>query len=228
MMLTREQVRDLDHRAIHELGMPGLILMENAGRGVADLLVRLGVHGRVAICCGKGNNGGDGFVAARHLDILNVPVRVLLFVPPEELRDDAATNYHIIAQAGLPITVYAGEAWDRKALKLDLTTSEWIVDALFGTGLVGPVRPPFDEIIGLINNSSARVLAVDIPSGLNCNTGEPMGATIRAERTATLVAMKKGFTAAAAQPWLGTVHVVDIGLPPAFLAGLNGNAPAGK
>jgi NAD(P)H-hydrate epimerase len=226
-MLTREQVREVDRRAIEELGMPGLILMENAGRGVAELLIRLGVHGRVAICCGKGNNGGDGFVAARHLDMLHAPVRVLLFARPEELTGDAATNYHIIARAGLPITVYAGSTWDREALKLDLTTSEWIVDALFGTGLVGPVRPPFDEIIQSINRAAARILAVDIPSGLNCDTGEPMGTTIRAERTATLVALKKGFAMPAAQPWLGKVHLIDIGLPRAFLERVITRSPAG-
>jgi NAD(P)H-hydrate epimerase len=219
MILTREQVRDLDRRAIEELGMPGIVLMENAGRSVAELLVRLGVHGWVVICCGKGNNGGDGFVAARHLDNLNVAVRVLLFARPEELTGDAAVNYHIISRAGLPITIYAGADWDRQALRLDLTTSEWIVDALFGTGLVGPVRAPFDEIIESINRASARVLAIDIPSGLNCDTGDPMGATIRAERTATLVAMKKGFTAPAAQPWLGKLHVIDIGLPRTILQG---------
>src|ERR671922_618219 len=97
--LSRAEVRELDRRAIEEYGVPGVVLMENAGRGVAELLLSLGVHGPVAVCCGKGNNGGDGFVIARHLDNRNVPVRVLLFARPEELTGDAAVNYRIIARS---------------------------------------------------------------------------------------------------------------------------------
>src|SRR5262249_52469379 len=88
MDLSRDQVREVDRRAIDEFGVPGVVLMENAGRGTAELLRALGVHGRVAVCCGKGNNGGDGFVIARHLDNAGVPVRVLLFARPEELTGD--------------------------------------------------------------------------------------------------------------------------------------------
>src|SRR5881409_833004 len=105
--LSRDEVRELDRRAISEFGMPGVVLMENAGRGAAELLVSLGIHGRVLICCGKGNNGGDGFVIARHLGNRGVPVRLGLFCRPEELSGDAATNYRIIAKAGLPVEVHA-------------------------------------------------------------------------------------------------------------------------
>src|SRR5262249_12127900 len=152
MYLTREEVRALDRRAIEEFGVPGVVLMENAGRGAAELLLALGAHGPVIICCGKGNNGGDGFVIARHLDNHAIPVRVLLFAHPGGLRGDAAIHYGVIAKSGLPMTVH-GDAIDETVLRLELDAAEWIVDALFGTGLTGPLRAPFDQIVAAINAS---------------------------------------------------------------------------
>src|SRR5438045_1548148 len=142
MSLTREQAREVDRRAIEEFGIPGVVLMENAGRGAAELLRSLGVHSRVVICCGKGNNGGDGFVIARHLANHGVAVHVLLFVAPDGLTGDAAVNYRIVAAMGLPLAVHAGPALDLGAVRRELADAEWVVDALFGTGLSGPVRPP--------------------------------------------------------------------------------------
>ena len=211
--LSREQARELDRRAIEDLGVPSLVLMENAGRGTAELLLRLGVHGRVAVCCGKGNNGGDGFVIARHLDIQGTAVKVLLFGRPEDLSPDAAVNYHILERAGLPLRVFADHELDAAAVRQELGSVEWVVDALFGTGLRGPVRAPYDQVITAINDSLARVLAVDIPSGLDCNTGQPLGPTVRARHTATFMALKKGYVNPAAREWLGQVHVLDIGAP---------------
>lgn len=213
LVLTREEVRAIDRRAIDEYGVPGVILMENAGRGAAELLLSLGIRGPVVICCGKGNNGGDGFVIARHLDNCRVAVRVLLFARPEELTGDAAINYGIIHRAGLDIKVCVDHSLDAEFLRQELAGAEWIVDALFGTGLSGAVRPPFDRVIAAINASGAKVLAVDIPSGLDCDTGQPLGPTVRAHHTATFVARKKGFSEATAQAWLGEVHIVDIGVP---------------
>ena len=211
--LTREQVRALDRRAIDEFGVPGIVLMENAGRGAAEVLTRLGIHGRVVICCGKGNNGGDGFVIARHLAIHEVAVRILLFCAPEELSGDAAINQRIAAKLKLPLEVYAGPSPDLKAVERELAAAEWVVDARFGTGLSGAVRPPLDRVIEAINARAARVLAVDIPSGLDCDTGRPLGATVRAEHTVTFAAQKVGFANPEARAWLGQVHLVDIGVP---------------
>jgi NAD(P)H-hydrate epimerase len=213
MFLSREEVRALDRRAIQEFGVPGVVLMENAGRGAAELLVSLGIKGTVVVCCGKGNNGGDGFVIARHLDNRGISVRVLLFSRPEDLTGDAAINYQIIARAGLPIAIHAATSLDDRAVQTELAAADWVVDALFGTGLAGPVRKPFDQIIAAINESPARILAVDIPSGLDCDTGEPLGPTVKAHHTATFVAMKKGFANTEAKRWLGQVHVIDIGVP---------------
>jgi NAD(P)H-hydrate epimerase len=216
MFLSRDEVRAVDHRAIADYGVPGVVLMENAGRGAAELLLSLGVRGPVTICAGKGNNGGDGFVIARHLDIHQVPVRVLVFARPEELSGDAAINFGIIQKSGLPLAFFGPDVTEA-ALQRELAATEWVVDALFGTGLTGAVRPPFDWVIASINASAARVLAVDIPSGLDCDTGLPMGPTIRAEHTVTFVAAKKGFAEPAAREWLGQVHVVGIGAPRAAL-----------
>jgi NAD(P)H-hydrate epimerase len=213
MFLSRQQVREVDRLAIEEFGVPGVVLMENAGRGAAEVLRAQGLHGPVVLCCGKGNNGGDGFVIARHLDNWKVPIRVLLFARPEDLTGDALVNYHIIRQAGLALTVHTEQPVDMEAVERELSGAEWIVDALFGTGLSGALRSPFEEIVKAINAGSARVLAVDIPSGLDCDTGKPLGTAVRAHHTVTFGALKKGFADPAAAQWLGQVHVVDIGAP---------------
>jgi NAD(P)H-hydrate epimerase len=213
VFLSRDEVRALDRRAADEYGLPGIVLMENAGRGAAELLVSLGIHGRVVICCGRGNNGGDGFVIARYLDNRRIPVRVLLFTRPEELTGDAAANYHVIARAGLPVIVRADDPVREDAVRQELAVCEWVVDALLGTGLSSPVRPPLDRAIGLINDGGKKVLAVDLPSGLDCDTGAPLGVAVRAQRTATMAAWKKGFANPAAKQWTGQVHLIDIGVP---------------
>jgi NAD(P)H-hydrate epimerase len=213
MFLTRDEARALDRKAIEEWGVPGVVLMENAGRGMAELLRALGVEGLVVVCCGRGNNGGDGFVIARHLDNAGVRVRVLLFARPEDLAGDAAVNYRILTRAGLPLEVYPGAEVDEGKIRGELAAADWVVDALFGSGLRGPVRPPLDRVIAAINASGARVLAVDIPSGLDSDTGMPQGPTVRAHHTATVAALKKGFLEESARPWLGQVHVIDMGVP---------------
>jgi NAD(P)H-hydrate epimerase len=208
-MLTRAQVREIDRRAIEEFGVPGVVLMENAGRGATEVLLSLGVKGPVVICCGKGNNGGDGFVIARHLDNHGIAVQVLLFAKPEELVGDAAINYRVIERSGLTIDIWP----DSLQLQASLNSADWIVDALFGTGLSGLVREPFHHVITTINASGKPVLAVDIPSGLDCDCGQPLGVAIRAAHTVTFVGQKVGFARSDAREYLGMVHVADIGAP---------------
>jgi NAD(P)H-hydrate epimerase len=210
--LTRAQTRAFDQRAIEHFGIPALVLMENAGRATVDVMQSLGVRGPVVICCGKGNNGGDGLVIARHLANRAIPVKVLLFARPEELSADAAAQWRIVRQLQLPAEVWSEAALDEGCLTRGLAQAEWIVDAMFGTGLTGPMRPPFDRIATCINAGAARILAVDIPSGLDADTGLAMGPTVRAEHTVTFVAPKVGFANPAAEAWLGRVHVADIGL----------------
>jgi NAD(P)H-hydrate epimerase len=242
--LTRDQVRELDRRAIQEYGVPGVVLMENAGRGAAELLMRLNPERRLTtVSCGKGNNAGDGFVIARHLDLHGWPVAVILQAHPDQLSGDAAVNYRIIAESRLPILDLSQDTGRSDGLqppwtpeRLERRVAEvtqfnqalssapkmpgWIVDALFGTGLSGPIRGPLAAAVEGMNMGAAagfKVFAVDIPSGLDCDTGRPLGPTVRAHHTATFVAPKAGFAAPEAREWLGEVHVLHIGAPRALL-----------
>lgn len=211
--LSRAEVREVDRRAIEVYGMTGLVLMENAGRGCVEMLLSLGCRGPVAIVGGKGNNAGDGFVIARHLDICGVATKVLLLAPPAELRGDAAANYAIIAKSGLAIVDLSAQSVLGERLSSEVTGAEWIVDALLGTGASGPPRQPYADAIRAMNGHHARKLAVDLPSGLDCDTGIPAEPTFRADHTCTFVAPKLGFANPRAAPHLGQVHVVGIGVP---------------
>ncbi|HEY0982515.1 NAD(P)H-hydrate epimerase [Schlesneria sp.] len=209
--LTRNQVREVDRIAIEEYGLPGLVLMENAGRNAAEHLINLGISGRITICCGKGNNGGDGFVIARHLENRGFAVKVLLCAPASTATGDAAVNLKVLQVAGTPIKSPPLD-WDQ-----ELAGSDWIIDALLGTGTAGTIREPFVSCINAINRSNCRVYAVDLPSGLDCDTGEPLGVCIRADHTATFVAPKIGFSRSGAANWVGQVQVIDIGVPRTLL-----------
>jgi NAD(P)H-hydrate epimerase len=215
--LNRQQSREIDRRAIEEYGIPGLVLMENAGRGCVDVLERLGIDGPVVILCGKGNNAGDGFVIARHLEIRGHACRVVLFCSPGELRGDAAANFAILQRTSVPILDSSKRA-GASPPSAELADADWIVDALLGTGAVGEPRPPFDSAIDWMNSQAAKKLAVDLPSGLDCDMGLPAAHTVRADHSCTFAAMKIGFTRREAKPFTGTIHVCDIGVPPRLLA----------
>jgi NAD(P)H-hydrate epimerase len=211
------QSRRLDELAISRLGFPGILLMENAGRGVADLVCRQGLAGPVVVCCGKGNNGGDGFVAARHLALRGYSVRTLHFAPPESLAGDASVNLAIALQCGLRPQSCDGYNWE-PALEDALRGAGCIVDALLGTGARGEPAAPLDSIIDRLNAQGIPIVAVDLPSGLDCDTGAAAAHTIRAVYTCTLAASKVGFSAPGARHWTGEVHVTDIGVPVDVLA----------
>jgi NAD(P)H-hydrate epimerase len=208
--LSRDDVREFDRWAAAEAGLPTRVLMESAGRGAAEILLRLGVHGPVLVCAGKGNNGGDGLVLARWLRRWNIDVSVRLFADTAELKGDVTANWTAMLAAEVP--VQSGLPLVEAKLRAELDRAEWIVDALFGIGLDAPARVPFDRIISLMNGSSAKIFALDIPSGLDADTGEPLGPTIRAKHTATMAAAKKGFANPAAATYTGRVHVVDLGI----------------
>lgn len=210
LVLRRDQVRHIDRLAIEDYGIPGIVLMENAGRGVADTLCRLGIDGPVVVCCGKGNNAGDGLVLARHLDLRQFPVRVDLWCDPKKLTGDAATNYQILSRTDVPIRVAATESGvtDEKLLEAD-----WIVDALLGTGATGAPRPPLGAVLRRLNSRKAKRLAIDVPSGVDCDTGAVAGAAFRADHTCTFVAAKPGLLVPPGRDYAGRVHVLDIGAP---------------
>jgi NAD(P)H-hydrate epimerase len=213
--LSRAEVRSIDATAADELGLPTLVLMENAGRGAAERLrARLAPGSRVTIACGPGNNGGDGGVVARHLDAWGYPVRVVWSVAPDRLRGDAATQHAILSKSGIDQASITGPA-DLDHLWHD---SVWIVDALLGTGLTRPVEGLLLDLIGSLNRSGLPILALDLPSGLDADSGLPLGDAVRATFTTTFVAPKLGFSAPGASAYTGVVEVVEIGVPRCVLA----------
>jgi len=213
--LSRAQSRQIDEIANEKYLIPGIILMENAGRGCAELLAKQ-APSSVLICCGPGNNGGDGYVIARHLNLLGIPVEVALLCPKDRIRGDAKINFDILSTSDIPIHE-PNETNPTAGLSEFLGQADWIVDSLLGTGVTSPPRAPIATAIRLMNASGKKILAVDIPSGLNCDTGEPNEPTIQSDITATFVTPKIGYSIEAAKQCLGQVEIIDIGTPTALL-----------
>jgi NAD(P)H-hydrate epimerase len=217
--LSRSEVREVDRRAIDEYGLPGVVLMENAGRGCAERLLdssSLCEGSLVVACCGKGNNGGDGFVITRHLENRGIRVEVVLACDPSELRGDAAVHFKVIDRAGVPVTIATTpDGWDNAAPRIG--ESAWIVDSLLGTGFEGTPREPIATAIRVMNRSGRPILAVDVPSGLDADSGTAAGECIRAARTMTFVAAKRGFEVVDCRELTGPVEVIGIGVPKQLL-----------
>jgi len=212
--LTRDQIRAVDRCAIEQIGVRGVVLMENAGRQVADAVADLlgGAAGRsVAVVAGAGNNGGDGFVLARHLALRGAAVTTYVVAPEEKLTRDAATNLAVLRKLGHDVRVLGGE--QIASLSDALGGADVVVDAVGGTGIRGGLRGDAAVAVEQINAAGRRVVAVDIPTGLDCDTGEAVGPVVRAARTVTFVARKKGFDAPGAAAYTGEVLVADIGVP---------------
>jgi len=218
--LTRDEVRGIDARAADEFGMNTLVLMENAGRGAADLFRDLSFEGegaappRVLILCGPGNNGGDGGVVARHLDSWGYDVRVVWFADPARLRGDAAAQWGILDRSGIDQAHWHDETPDTPD-RLDrlIAGADWVIDALLGTGLTRPVEGLLRLVIEAVNRSGKPVLSLDLPSGLDADQGVPLGVAVRARVTATFVAPKLGFGNPDALAHTGGCLVVGIGVP---------------
>ena len=214
-VMTRAELREVDRRSIEEFGLPGLVLMENAGRNAAGLLRDLGIGGRVVLCCGKGNNAGDGFVIARHLENAGIDVRVLLTTLSNDIRGDAAVELNMLRRAGTPVVEAPPEiatAWPDEFAQAD-----WIVDALLGTGTRLPIQEPFVSAIAAINAAGRKVFAIDLPSGLDCDTGAGRDDCVRATHTASFVARKPCFDHPRVRAITGPIHVLDIGVPRSLL-----------
>lgn len=209
--LTRAQVRLVDRIATERYGMLGLVLMENAGRNAAAIILdAIGATAkRVVVLCGTGNNGGDGFVIARHLANAGVDVLIGLAGERDRLSPDAAANARVCEVMGI-LTV--------EASTVEIRPTDLVVDALLGTGFTGKVRSPVAELIARVNAADkVAVHAIDVPSGLDCDTGMASNATILADVTITFVADKVGFHRAEARRHVGRVRVADIGVPSAIV-----------
>lgn len=226
--LTCRQIREIDVLAIEHVGMPGVVLMENAGRGTAEFIYdRLldPAADRVLVLCGPGNNGGDGFVVARHLHNAGVKVDVVLAAPPDKCRDDAATNLKILERMGLPF-IRAFEPHGLETAREAAEEADVIVDALLGTGSSGAPRNTMAMLIELANAAPrARRIAIDIPSGLDADRGEVHEPCFRADATVTMLAAKTGFATPAARAVVGRVVVVDIGVPRVLIPGRPATGP---
>ncbi len=220
-ILTAAQMADVDRLTTEIYGVPSLLLMENAGRSVAEEIVKTcaGVERkRVLVFCGKGNNGGDGFVVARHLALRGCDLQILLFCDPAYLKGDPLTNWQIVQAAGIPSTILPTPSLARALLR-KLEPADVVVDALFGTGLSKPVGPEFRPAVDWINRQSAKALvaAVDIPSGLFANSGEVPGVAVKAHLTVTFTALKPALVLRPAADHAGRVTVAAIGSPQALL-----------
>ena len=215
--LTREEMRELDRKAIEEYKIPGIILMENAGRNVAEEILQMidnPQKAKVAVLCGKGNNGGDGFVIARHLHNHDISVNVFLVTKIMDiLKDgDAGINLQILLKMKIPVKETI-DIPDVNSILKELNGYNVLVDALFGTGLSGDVREPFKTLIHGVNNLNKPVVSVDIPSGIDCNSGKILGTAIKAIKTVTFAAAKKGFYLGDGPSYTGKVIVSDISIP---------------
>ena len=221
--MRREDFRRIDRYAIETLGVPGVVLMENAGRGAADAIEVFlgGCAGRkVAIVAGAGNNGGDGFVIARHLAIRGAAVTTFLAASPDKITGDAAVNLAILRNLRHDVRALDAEALG--GLAESLRPFDLVVDAIGGTGISGPLRGAPATAVEAVNAAGRAVIAVDIPTGLDCDTGEAAEPAIRAAMTVTFVAGKIGFDAPGAAAYTGKVVVADIGIPAELVAKLTG------
>lgn len=216
-VFTRASIRELDRLALVEFGIPSILLIENAAIRIAEFAAGVMPDGcGVLVSCGPGNNGGDGLAAARHLANAGYQVSTVLAVARDRVQGDAAVNLRIAEAMGLKVF----EGVDQATASLGAAGPALVIDALLGTGLDRPVREPLRELIETVNGlgrAGVRVLSVDLPSGMNADTGLSAGgqdgATVRATWTVTLVGAKAGFAAPGAAEYLGEVWVADIGVP---------------
>lgn len=220
-LVTVEEMRSFDTRATAEYGIPSLILMENAGRAVAQKTIAYLNKNisscRVLVFSGKGNNGGDGFVAARHLANAGAEVKVYLLSSREEITGDASVNLEILEKTGISVTVLGPR--DIQKVKIALMYADIVLDAIYGTGFKGKVRGTAAEVITSINESGRPVIALDLPSGLEADSGRVGGPCIRAAVTCTFGFPKLGLYLYPGADFAGEVEVADISLPKALTAG---------
>jgi NAD(P)H-hydrate epimerase len=215
-ILTSREMREVDREAIEGLGIPGPVLMENAGLQVLKSLrtkFPRPQDERIVIVAGKGNNGGDGFVVARHLFNAGAEPEVLLLASREEVKGDAAVNLAVALKLGIPVMeVRTSDEWKR--LRLDIFHASVIIDALFGTGLLNPLEGLYAQAVGDINKAKGFKIAVDIPSGLSSDTFEVIGPCVRADLTVCLATPKVAHVFPPAEECVGELSVASIGIPP--------------
>ena len=223
-VLNAAQMREADRRTIHDIGIPSLVLMENAGRQVVAAMEAMHgelLHDRVAILCGRGNNGGDGFVVARTLVQRGVDVAVFVLGAVAEVRGDARVNLEILGRLGVTVIEVANsEAWELHMS--EVTDCALVVDAIFGTGLNAPVSGLIESVIADVNAAGLTVVSIDLPSGLSADSPEPIGESIEADTTVTLGAPKLPLVLPPGERRAGDIVIADIGIPSDVIDQLEG------
>ncbi len=219
--ITSEQMYKIEDNGHRLFGMKRLLMMENAGHRTADFLLRrfdAGLkHKKIIAVCGSGNNGGDTFVACRHLAAACITnITILLLTTPKEIRtSEAKINWNIIRKMKSlkKITIGSHQQSDSgHVIEMEIEDADVILDGLLGTGVKGQIREPFSSAIDKINQSKAYVLAIDVPSGLDPTSGEPSNKCIEANATITFHRMKKGLDIG--KKYTGSIHIEKIGIPP--------------
>jgi hydroxyethylthiazole kinase-like uncharacterized protein yjeF len=207
--LTAIASRAIDRKARDKYGISTLVLMENAGFAVARVVFKLYKPGmRLAVFCGKGNNGGDGLVASRHLMAQKIKLDIFLTCRFSQVRNEAKINLNILRKLKTKITRIS----PKDLRKIKISRYHLIVDALLGVGVSGELRGIYPELIKLINSSRARVISADIPSGLDATTGKVLGDCVKADKTVTFVAKKRGMEIGDGPEYCGKVIVTDLGI----------------
>ena len=217
---TASQMRRIDADAVEKYNMAGIVLMENAGRAVADAIVdylREPVGKRVCVFCGKGNNGGDGYVAARWLQYHGAEVKMFLFAGRDEIRGDAAQHLSTLDRLGIEFFEAPADPRDWDIIRIAANFSDVLVDALLGTGFQGEIQGPMAMAIEIINSSEKPVFAVDIPSGIDADTGQVRGSAVKALHTVTFALPKPGLLLHPGAEYAGTLRIAPIGLPVALI-----------
>ncbi len=213
---TAAEMAAMDRAAIESFGIPGMALMESAGRSVVGAMrTHFGeLRGRqVSIFCGKGNNGGDGYVVARYLHKLDCRVKIFLHAPPEQLSGDARANFDIVEKMKLPI--FRPGEWEHASA---CASADILVDALLGTGVRGALKGALAELVAHMNQAGAPIVAIDLPTGVETDTGRVAGEAIRATITITMGALKRGLCFYPGREHAGRIFVADIGFPPGVLS----------
>ncbi len=214
--VTAAQMKEIDRTAIEKYGVPAGILMENAGAAVANEAVKSVKAGNVLVVSGYGNNGGDGFVVARHLAKKGFGVSVILAGRPRPFSNETGNNFKALLESGAaPLAIYSISGMEKTFA--GLPRCDIIVDALFGIGIKGPLDEFYKALIGRINSGDVPVISVDLPSGLDADEGTPCPAAVKAAKTIALALPKAGFMNPAAKAYTGEVVVVDIGIPDAAI-----------
>lgn len=223
---TAKEMAEMEERTFREYGISTLILMENAGLSIAEEVLALFKEDkrnkRILVIAGKGNNGGDGFVAARHLYNNNLDVRVFLLGEEKEIKGDAKVNFEILKKLGVKINILSREE-DLQRLEVSLFYADVVIDAIFGTGFKGKTHGIAQKTIETINKSSKTVISVDLPSGMEADSGKVEGNAIKADVTVTFGLPKKGFFLKEGPNFIGKLIVKDISFPLALRENSNLN-----